>query len=810
MSTPRKGKERRDPIAQSGDVHAEVIKRSVRDGLAVIAALDPESPLESLDDRIRETIRSMSALMDGLDPLEIIEQSRLRALPWHAGQPTYQAGAESGFSIVEVISIFALTGATTETATGTRPAEIIEGCVALADQLLDLGGLRAVVGADPDDPLSEISGMLQTSELRMRSSSYPEALNETLHELFEEPSTDATLRDALGFGLMEATSVLDALHELQVVNMNRRQEGAARAMHATHWDDTEATTRDERARAARTIEHAFNPNAVAATVSIADLDRSTGLGVAVIGAVLDAFTWAPDADRSTADEILGFLSGDNPLRMSPVVRTKSSRAMLVHPASTQSAIRERLELALRRSSGWENYQAHRGTVLEARTQAAFDRLLGPTRAWHGLHYYLPAADREESLSPDKYTKRVEGDHLYVFDDVAIVVEDKAVSLSSRSRAGDGFRIQKDLTGIITNAANQADRLIHRIRTDRGIRVHGEGWIDLSGVREFHAVAVSLDDLTSTSTATADLVTAGLIKTSSVPWTVSIHDLDLIAELSSGPEEFLLYLRRRRHPLATALYTAPDELDLYLYFLEAGLYVEDDPDAVRARFSFVPEPTTASRNRWSSQVPGIVTSRTDPLDAWYFEDFLRVRSGRSRLPNAPAKPTRAASPLDPMIRKLRELEGYAATSIAATLLAGDARTQRRMAQYGSDVVRASDRGRIERSVSIPVPSLSDDGWLLVWASCPSTEDREAWEKRMRLYLRLKGNQCDLSRAALFAYDGATGALLFTAFELVPEILDASEEESAKSLRPPSEFRPVEQVRKALGGQRPQPRRKGRRR
>ena len=57
----------------------------------------------------------------------------------------------------------------------------------------------------------------------------------------------------------------------------------------------------------------------------------------------------------------------------------------------------------------------------------------------------------------------------------------------------------------------------------------------------------IDDLSGVSTATAELVKTGLLDSSRIPWTVSIHDLDLITQIVDRPAEFLLYLRRRRDP-----------------------------------------------------------------------------------------------------------------------------------------------------------------------------------------------------------------------------------------------------------------------
>ncbi|WP_306320146.1 MULTISPECIES: hypothetical protein [unclassified Streptomyces] len=67
-------------------------------------------------------------------------------------------------------------------------------------------------------------------------------------------------------------------------------------------------------------------------------------------------------------------------------------------------------------------------------------------------------------------------HLVVLDDVAILVEDKAVTLTALSRGGKTTRIRTDLTGIITKAAEQAGRMQDGIERDGGLRIEGEGWV----------------------------------------------------------------------------------------------------------------------------------------------------------------------------------------------------------------------------------------------------------------------------------------------------------------------------------------------
>ncbi|MFE5009874.1 hypothetical protein ACFRJ3_35460 [Streptomyces sp. NPDC056696] len=399
-----------------------------------------------------------------------------------------------------------------------------------------------------------------------------------------------------------------------------------------------------------------------------------------------------------------------------------------------------------------------------------------------MEYCLPASDDEaEAADPSKYTKRAEGDHLIVLDDVAIIVEDKAVALSALSRGGKTARIRTDLTGIITKAAEQAGRMRDAIQRDGGLRSKNEGWIDLSQIREIHTIAVSLDDISTVLTATAELVQAGLLAADNIPWTVSLHDLELITELVARPAEFLLYLRRRRNPDVTVMFRAPDEMDLFLYFFEAGLWVEPDPVQVRAAFPFLLEPATAELRRYRARKPAFLTSRTDALDQW----FHTRGHGGARSIQAP-KPAMVPSPLAPLIDELQSRNVTGWLSIGATLLSGATDVQHKFARHGDELLNnPSPKGR---SLAVPLTASVDpaEGWLFVWATRPSGADPNETDRRLRDYLRAKKHQLGLPRGVVFLYDQPTRELLDICYEGHTGPLDAALTASLSSLRPPSEL------------------------
>jgi hypothetical protein len=466
--------------------------------------------------------------------------------------------------------------------------------------------------------------------------------------------------------------------------------------------------------------------------------------------------------------------------------------MLVHDAHVLTAVRENLEQYLKNSSVWEQYQAARGKVLETRTEAAFDRVLPGATAWHGFEYYVPADASEVGGPVENYTKRVEGDHLFLIDDVAIVVEDKAVAVSPLARAGETRKVRNDLTRIIEKAVNQAGRLKDRIEADGGIRLHGTGWLSLDQVREVHIVAVSLDDLPGASTATAELVSAGLIDPDHIAWTVSLHDLDLITELVDHPAELLLYLRRRTDPLATVMYTAPDELDLFLHFFRSGLYVEPDPDEVRKAFPHLPPPSTSELRRFRRQEPVYLASMTDDLDDWHrarlaanTEDDGDVPVGEpdSDIRYESAKPTMATSPLQDLMDALRRRRDFGWLSISATLLANATAAQERMSRIPRDLLRHPAHDGRGRSQTIPLADPRGDGWLLAWMTRPGSRQLDVVVDESLIYLQAKKHQLGLPRAAAFVFDEETRDLVHVVYDAHRGDLSEAAQARLATLRPP---------------------------
>ena len=799
-----RAKRRRRRPTESGtiDPHVSVVLASVEAMFDTVKDLDPSGsadPGAAAATALVVAADEVASHVAGIEPATLIEVARLGALPW-SREGTVGVDPDAAVARAELLGLIALaarkaplvpTADEADTIEGVQPiTDLVHGTLfGKIDALLRLAQARDLFEVDMTDPLAHVSTMMRGAEIWVRNNSYPDMVEQTVRDLFRLSAIRKTLKADLGFDADEAISVLQACHEVQVELMNDRMktmyETMQVAMESVGPDgapDQDAVTV---ARAAWTQAWEGNPDVVAATVPLVATKSGHDEGVAE--AVLKYFS--VDIESSTPSELVeNFTRGDNPLRTHPVVAVGDD-FMLVHNAHVFGAVRENLEQHLKSTATWETYQKFRGELLETRTTAALLRILPGARFRDGVNYYVPANAGEETQSPATYTKRVEGDHLVTIDDVAFIVEDKAVAVSPDSRSGKSRRLRRDLAGIVTKAAEQSGRLRDRIVEDHGVRIDGEGWVDFSHIREIHTIAVSLDELTSVSTATAELVRAGVLNIDNIPWTVSIHDLDLITMLVDHPAEFLLYLRRRRNALTTVMYSTADELDLFLYFFSQGLWVEPDPDAVRTAFPFLGEVKPGERRRYKQQKAGLITSHTDALDQWYYARKA-IDAGGDNGPGGaplPPKPAFAGSPLRALIDELKARGDYAWLSISATLLSGSTAAQAKFARIPHDLLSNPFGDGRERSHTVPwVAPTVEEGWLLAWFTRPAGRDTQAFEKKARDYLRVKMHQVGMPRGVLFVFSEQTNELVDVYFDDYLGDLDPELAKLSRFLKPPTAF------------------------
>ncbi|MEU1691234.1 hypothetical protein ABZ590_06575 [Streptomyces hirsutus] len=728
---------------------------------------------------LKKSLDELVSLTAPYDPWDLVELLRVRCTP-----PAPAAGQgsdpEAIAALVELVAV-AVAGdgrkETTQRAIAETPlaAPVIDRLHRLALECLHRGSEAVAFQAAADaaeDALARIRVGATLREMTVRNQVYPHMLRDTLRALFGTPEVEADCREALGFTVDDAIAVLDACCELRgrvwdermaaVASTSRLAVFLAEAAERGEIPDRDLDGPRERAlvgvREAK--EKASSNPADAIALDARQLAAHTGLVPDLVSAVIDVFTLKP-LQQNPREAALAFLTGTSPLRMTPLLRDASGRVLLVHDALHLPAIRETFEQSLKDANRWAAYSKHRGTYLEEAAAELLRRHLPQADVHSGFEYFVPdPAAPVPQAEPARYTKRAEGDVLVVADDIAIIVEAKAVALNPRARAGDSMRLRRDLTRIVTDAAAQAQRLRERIETDHGVRLRDGRWLDLAHVREVHTVAISLEDLSGIATTTADLVRTGLLPPGNLPWTVSLHDLQVISELIARPAELVLYLRRRTDTETTQKFQAVDELDLFLHFYEGGLYVEPDPDRIAREFPQFGPPTVAARRRRNAETATLLTSCTDRLDAWYFYQL-----GHTRTPvEKPAM--KADAGVLALIDEITTLARPGWLAVATTLLDGSAATQRQFASAADLIRKQSTADGLPHSVTLIGGTSQLDTHVLIWTSVPHPAQRAQIHEFLLGYLRAKKHQMQTARAAGFLIDARSGKVIDFLFDNRP--------------------------------------------
>ncbi len=731
----------------------------------------------------RQALHDVVLHARGQNLLRVVQSVRVGMVMDHVVRGVEQAAAVLELTAIALVCRDETVGLV---ATPERdPAFFPPRVQAAAREALEAGAMISMFENPPHDPVGQVLFASVQREIRVRNPIYPQMLVETLRGLFSDPEVNRDCQAVIGCTGLEVVSVMEATRSLLVDGLTRRFARMEAARDASipflaEWENDRASagTNEATYRAIATelmaaLEDLTTTIDEAAVIDTPVVAERAECSPETVETVIEMFTLRDPGDVTEVAE--RFFHGDNPLRTAPIVGDLTGRRMLVHDALALPAVREVLETRLNEAGKSAAYLRHRGQWVE---DTALDLLAGvfPGATIHrSFEYFVPdPQSATPQTDPASFTKRVEADGLIVVDDVALIVEVKAVALSPGARAGVGRKLQEKLRDIVTKAAVQAERLRERILTDRQLRLNDGEWLDVSGIREVHTIAVSLEDLSGVSTATALLVQAGVLSPGGIPWTVSLHDLRIICDLVDRPAELLLYLRRRTHPEATQKYLAVDELDLYLHFLELGLYVEPDPHGTAEALPWSGQPSVADLRRYAAQHRELIESRTDPLDAWYAARF------DPEAPPAP-KPVWVGDPaLLQLVDDLAAMRRAGWLSTAAVMMEGNAHAQRRFGRQARDLSRMVKEDGQQHSCTRITIDTAGNPVVIAWACCGRGETLGEVREQLEGYLSAKKHQVQAHRAALMIFDTAGTTLLELLFDNREPGSDPDLDEAAQRL------------------------------
>jgi hypothetical protein len=586
--------------------------------------------LDSVPERIAELKERLVVAMAPYDAFDVIANVLFANLP--LDPETYRESTHEGLAAYAEYAALVLLERSDRRGTGER-APIgkleIDSWMPLLRDIVGLSSLTESRRVAPDlpaqDPLSDIRRRIVTRELFLRNPIYDWQEEATLRALFGNDRVRADVLSAAGFDVEDALAIVQAFTEIGFSRLRERREQAlafqrelseavertratGRPVDGQEDEDTVALA----ALPAREAEERIETMAVAwifyargdtFQVTPAQLASHTGVDVGRVASFLELFSvefGQPEFGPS--------FMGQHILRQRPVIRDDDGNYLCTYTGNLLFALRHQLEDALKRdSAAWERYNRVRKRYVEETAVACLGAGLKTPKAWTNLRYTI---DGEGPF---------ELDGLVTLDAVAVLIEAKAAALTGPARRGAPGRLKRDVETVLAAASSQAERLRLAFEEGREIALaDSEGnpvTLSRRDIARVFSVVVTLDDFSGVGPTIWDLAEAGLLDLPEpLPWIVSLHELEVIAELTEYPALLTCYLRVRREVNERKLVRTADELDLFIHYLMYGLFFDElieaedrAPDAI------------------------FIQSMTDELDAY----FMWKRGIRS----TPAEPPR---------------------------------------------------------------------------------------------------------------------------------------------------------------------------
>jgi len=607
-------------------------------------ASNADDVLTYLGEAIESARVALEERLRGYDSFDTLAFLRLAAGPWDFSEVREsESQLENSQAAQDVIALTLLgMGLPRQPLTGENSGQPDIGkAMSLAADIVEAARTRALLlGRRVNQPLGALAGEFLGYELSVRGRQYDSIAKELNTGLFGDPTVATVVKDTLGFTLDD----IRAVRQASVALLNERLFGARDRLgeavqSGAGVDDID---RDAFRRDANLM---LNECRLFGAVRAGGAAERAGVEEPTARAVLEFFSSSRPA-AGEANPVVRFAQGG---RLAPWgCIADDGEYLILNGFLGEDELRRDIERGLvaaatgkRGSEGKARAKYHRRRAAYSESKAAdalSELLSGAKPHWEGQKYIGPISIHDSaSLGRDSdrtgiQTDVFESDVLFVVDGIALCVEVKAGSVTEKARRGNAVRLATDLVKTLKKGNEQADRLTQLIRTNQGVWSATGEWIDLAPVGEVHSIIVMLDDMGPLSLSMNELAHKGIIETEEVPWIVSMHDLVVISRTIDHSAQLLEYLRRRRGRKLATMVNGVDELDMFMWFVNGGMYFKPDPRDVAAQLP-IDRPIKASdMRRYEERSRVRLGTLTDPLDAWFYS-----REGLSRA-QAP-KPTR---------------------------------------------------------------------------------------------------------------------------------------------------------------------------
>lgn len=578
-----------------------------------------EATANSVDEMRTDLERRATAVEARLSEFDTFSVLGALSLQNHLADPeTYREYSHRGKSVVaEYATLLALkrpyaegTRLVRDEATlselQTEIEQIVQSTIELQEARDARRAVQAGMASDPPSILQELQFIMRINELAVRNPAYEHHLHKVLEGLFR--LFEAELVALIGFPVDDAIPLADAIPqrmnrlfadrfekareslgemEREVRNARKQRRRRADTPNIGQGMDEEALRHaafiHELARrppkeVIRTLrawadQWVFFDAANICSFTVEELAHDAGVGPERAAAFANALA------IEFGDVNMDFVepSPTHALRTRPLVH-HANRYLCAAPMLLDWAVQPAYEAALKGVGGslWERYQKHRHDWLLF-TAVRLLQWTMPTAEFATNLLYYQDGDR---------AKEAERDALGRYDSLVFLIEAKGADVTEPARRGAPDRLRHDLGEVIAKSHAQAVRAkayLSWTSEARFRRAYGgpDVVVPVDTVRDVILISVSLaplGHLTGLLHAGSEL---GFFRDGEYSWVVSLYDLMVITDVIDLPPVFPHYVKRRVHTAHLGLLEALDELDIFIYYLAEGLYLDDIAATMRS-------------------------------------------------------------------------------------------------------------------------------------------------------------------------------------------------------------------------------------
>lgn len=261
---------------------------------------------------------------------------------------------------------------------------------------------------------------------------------------------------------------------------------------------------------------------------------------------------------------------DNIIFYKPIIKLDDDTFFLPKPDFLHDKLDLLLEFLLEgeklsRSDIWNKFTALKSDYLENKSYEFFSRVFPEKCLFQNACYWVGR-------------DRMEVDLLIVYDNKIFIVESKSGNLPLSAKQDGYGKFQIRLMDLVKKALLQATGARDYIKSQSEVKFWNESkdkiLVEMNSSEndyEFFFIDVTLEHLGSFATSLKNLDAFNFFRENEYPWSVYLHDLDVITDLLNEPVYFIHYLEQRLIAQNQNIFSAALEFSLLGYYLTHGTF-----------------------------------------------------------------------------------------------------------------------------------------------------------------------------------------------------------------------------------------------